>query len=156
MIEPSDQYPDAPTVTIGGKKWPIPKLAARQLMSIRRPVIDLNTRLHEVQVAAIKSEADRAAAVSAAIDAANTLFAEMPADDWARLIVDVVYMALTRAHPKLTRDEFLDLEYEDGAMIMAWYVVRDQSGVFYKAKPEDVPQQGEEQGAQSPTSTGSE
>ena len=50
-------------------------------------------------------------------------------------ILDVVHAALTRAYPRLTREEFLDLPASTPELIAALAVVTRQTGFF---KPAEV------------------
>ena len=52
-------------------------------------------------------------------------------------LVEIVYQGLTRAHPKLAREEFLDMAATDLELFLAFLVIRDQSGLFV-AKPAGV------------------
>lgn len=116
MIEPAEFDPaDTPSVTLAGKQWPMPELVIRQNRKVRRPLIEMNDRI-------------RLANKDGAV------FAELPEEDWDRLIVVPIYYGLTRAHPTLKLEEFLDWPATDEELVNAWFVLRDQSGVFLKPK----------------------
>lgn len=159
MTEPAEFDPKTtPAIELDGKKWPIPRLAVRQLREVRRPLIDLTNRITAARVeAATLAGEDPADIADAMIRAGSDAFADLSKDDYASLLTEVVYQGLTRAHPKLAREEFIDMPISDDEMITAWFVVRDQSGVFVKLdKTEDQPP-GEATGAnQSPNQTGTE
>jgi hypothetical protein len=131
MTDLAEQSP--PTVTLGGRQWPIPELAIRQLRLVRRPLIDLTD-----QIAATESETtgERVMKLSTAQYEA---------------MVEIVYQGLTRAHPKLTRDEFLDMPATDMEIFQAFLVVRSRSGLFVTASEARPP--GEAQAEPSPTGT---
>ena len=118
-------------VTLGGRQWPVPELAIRQLRAVRRPLIDLTDA-----IAATESETtgERVMTLSTA---------------QYESMCEVVYQGLTRAHPKLSRDEFLDLAASDAEIFLAFLVVRRQSGVYVTRDAEaSIP------GEARPTGTG--
>lgn len=132
MAKPKND-PKIPTVALGGKEWQVPKLAIRQLIEVRAPLIEINQRM-----------------IDAKGDAAAT-FSKLSGNDYQALVVMPVYHALTRAKPELTEDEFLDMEISDGELITAWFTVRQQSGIFGKPGESDA---GEAKAARkSPTGT---
>jgi hypothetical protein len=119
MTEPAECPEGVPAVTLAGQKWPIPELAIRQLRLVRRPLIDLTDAIAETQD---ETTGQRVMKLS------NEQYAQM---------TEVVYQGLTRAHPKLGRDEFLDMSCTDMEIFLAFLVVRRQSGLFV-AKPSDA------------------
>src|SRR5580698_494172 len=125
MTDPAEYPPDTPTVTLAGKTWPIPELAIRQLRLVRRPLIDLTDA-----IAATESETtgERVMRLSTAQYEA---------------MVDIVYQGLTRAHPKLAREDFLDLPASDMEIFQAFLVVRSQSGLFVTAPQTEARPPGE-------------
>jgi hypothetical protein len=126
----------SPTVTLAGKAWPIPELAIRQLRVVRRPLIDLTDA-----IAATESETT------------GQRVMKLSAPQYADL-VEIVYQGLTRAHPKLAREEFLDMAATDLELFLAFLVIRDQSGLFV-AKPAgaEAGTPGEGHTIRSPTGT---
>jgi hypothetical protein len=137
MTEPASFDATTPKVLLGGKSWPVPELAIRQLRAVRRPLIDLTEAIAETEDA---STGDRVMRLSTAQYEA---------------MCEVVYQGLTRAHPQLTRDEFLDLACGDAEIFLAFLVVRRQSGV-YVMRSSDVEASipGEAHGSASPIGTG--
>jgi hypothetical protein len=135
MTDPADYPPDTPTVTLAGQAWPIPELAIRQLRVVRRPLIDLTDA-----IAATESETtgERVMKLSTAQYEA---------------MVDIVYQGLTRAHPKLAREEFLDMPATDMEIFQAFLVVRSQSGLFVAAPQTEARPPGEAAAESSPTGT---
>lgn len=129
----TDPTAHTPTVTLGGRQWPVPELAIRQLRLVRRPLIDLTDA-----IAASESETtgERVMKLSTA--------------DYEQM-VEIVYQGLTRAHPKLGREEFLDLPATDMEIFQAFLVVRSQSGLFVTANEARPP--GEAKAEPSPTGT---
>jgi len=116
MTKPN--HHDAPSVVLAGRKWPIPELGVRQLRAVRRPLIDLTDAIAETE-----SETTRERVLRLSSEQYEAM-------------CEVVYQGLTRAHPELARDEFLDMTCTDAEILLAFLVVRRQSGVFV-AKPRD-------------------
>lgn len=119
MTEPADCPEGVPTVTLAGKNWPIPELAIRQLRIVRRPLIDLTDAIAQTED---ETTGQRVMKLSS---------------EQYTLMTDVVYQGLTRAHPELDRDVFLDMPCTDMEMFLAFLVVRRQSGLFV-ARPPDA------------------
>jgi hypothetical protein len=130
MTEPTEYPQSTPCVTLGGREWPVPELAIRQLRAVRRPLIDLTEA-----IAATDSES----AGERVLRLTTAQYESM---------CEVVYQGLTRAHPTLSRDEFLDLAATDAEIFLAFLVVRRQSGV-YVARDAEASTTGEA----SPTGT---
>ncbi|HUO92557.1 MAG TPA: hypothetical protein VMU22_06535 [Rhizomicrobium sp.] len=135
MTDPADHHPDTPTVTLAGRRWPVPELAIRQLRVVRRPLIDLTD-----QIAATGTETtgERVMKLSTA------QYEQM---------VEIVYQGLSRAHPKLSREEFLDLAATDMEIFQAFLVVRRQSGLFVTTPQDEARPVGEAEAEPSPTGT---
>jgi hypothetical protein len=110
--EPSIDCSGAPVVTLAGREWFVPVLAMRQARIVVPALMRLMPVLQSLQSgeAAPLSEQDYDA------------------------ILDVVHAALTRAYPRLTREEFLDLPASTPELIAALAVVTRQTGFF---KPAD-------------------
>lgn len=138
MTEPAEY--DAKTtaaVTLAGRKWPIPELGVRQLRYVRRPLLDLTKRLADTDPSLGQS-----------------VLLSLTTEEYESLVVEVVFQGLTRAHPSLTRDEFLDMAISDVEMTAAWLVVRRQSGVFvFGDSAQDAPV-GEAMAAETKSQTG--
>lgn len=133
MTSPAVHDPNTPTVKLDGKEWPIPELVPRQLRHMRSALLEMNAKL---------GQEDGDKAVSA--------FGLLSDEDYDRLVLKPIYWALTRAHPALTEEEFLDFKSTDGERVTAWYIVRTQSGLFVFAQPEGedgATQAGEAQAA---------
>lgn len=97
---------EAPTVTLGGRDWKIPKLAARQNKLVITRLLSL-----------------------AAFDAQN------PTDDQMEKLYSSVFIALTRAYPSLTRDEFDDLPISYEECMKAFPIIADAAGLIPKNPP---------------------
>lgn len=130
-----------PTLTYGGKVWPLAELGARQLRMVRVPLKKLTDRLNTALRGAgadLVKQAGMQADILLTIDG----------DEYDALMLVPIWQAITRLHPDLTWDEFLDLPVKDGEVTAAWFAARKISGVFEfveSAKTEDKDEQGEAQ-----------
>lgn len=115
MIEPASCDADIPRVKLAGREWPVPELAVRQLRIVRRPLIDLTDAIAATETETMGQRVMRLTTAQ---------YEEL---------CEIVYQGLTRAHPSLTREEFLDMQASDMELFMAFLVVRRQSGIFVAA-----------------------
>ena len=114
--DPQIDCANAAVVTLAGREWFVPVLAMRQARVVVPALMRLMPVLQNLQ-----SGMESAAQLSQAdYDA----------------ILDVVHAALTRAYPRLTRDEFLDLPASTPELIAALAVVTRQTGFFKPAEAE--------------------
>ena len=104
---------DNPIVKLGGREFPVPELAPRQLRQIRSALIEFNRLLRQSPDGAAISLSDA---------------------DYDRLLLKPVYIGLTRGTPDLKPDEFDDLPIAESELINAWFTVRRQSGLFVIAE----------------------
>jgi hypothetical protein len=138
MTEPARYDPaTTPAVEWHGRKWPIPELAARQLDLIWDDVIALTEALR------IEKE-----------DEFGRKIYSLSADQMRRLR-GVVYVGLTRAHGELTRDEFDDVPATPLEIVLAFFVVRNQSLIFGRPSKEAAVKRGEGERGASRISNGS-
>jgi hypothetical protein len=100
---------ETPIVTLGGRGFPVPELAPRQLRQIRSALIEFNNLLRKSPDGAAISLSD---------------------DQYDRLLLKPVYIGLTRGTPDLKPEEFDDLPISETELITAWFTVRRQSGLF--------------------------
>lgn len=127
MDKPSKKVPGAPAVTLAGKKWPIPELAVRQLRYVRAPIVELTDRINTAYEPVFKDgEIVGQRIKEGAVDPVVSLSVE----DYDRLIVEVVWQGLTRAHPDITLDDVLDMTATPAELFSAWLVVRRQSRIY--------------------------
>ena len=118
---------NSPTITLGGKQWVIPLLAARQNRIIDPLILKL-----------------------------MPIFAEMSKDQFTGLglvteesyrhFQEICFVAITRNDPTVTRDMFLDLPVTLTEMVSAFPIIAGQTGIFKKADKGDIPS-GEAPGA---------
>ena len=168
MIEPAEAYPeDAVLVELAGRQWPVPVLVWRDLKKCRYELIELQNRFNDASrwlppplVDADDDHADEAAKREKAMSARNaqvlgSVFNSLPNEDYDRLVMGPIFIALHALHPKLTRDEFESWHSSEAERQFAWLMVRTQTGMFLAAAPEDD-DAGEAAGdTQPPSQTGS-
>jgi hypothetical protein len=138
MIEPAKLDPEIPTIEWNGKQYPVPELGPKWLTRVWTAIPALTKALADQERGA--EFGDRAFSLSEA--------------EVAQLF-DVVYVGLTRAHA-IAREEFDEVPMTPGEAIMAFFVVRKQSGMYGRSasKKQDATP-GEATAAGSPTGNGS-
>jgi hypothetical protein len=120
---------EIPTIDIDGRKWPIPRLAIKQLKVV---VPMLMARLPQMRNGG----------------AVGNLTAEAMDD-----LFTIVYTGLTRAHPAMTRDEFDNMIMSFDEMLAAVVVVQQQTKSFVPPKSEQPAEAPGEAPVISPTGT---
>jgi len=115
--DPQIDCANAAVVTLAGREWFVPVLAMRQARIVVPALMRLMPVLQNLQNGTAEGVAQ---------------LAEVDYD----AILDVVHAALTRAYPRLTRDEFLDLPASTPELIAALAVVTRQTGFFKPAEEE--------------------
>lgn len=180
MTQMSHTDPATPTVNLGGKSWPIPELAPRQLRHARRLIIDVTKAIEPktepnapadeaaalqereacLRIALELNRDDVAAAIGARserpvppkiVQTTGDQLISMSSEDFGKMC-DAVYYGLTRAHPDLTRDAFDDMPVTDAEMYLAFLIVRHQSQV-YASLQRQGPKSGEAKAMESQTGT---
>lgn len=109
----SPDLQDCPRIKVAGQEWPVPLLAPRQNRKIIPGLMSLK---------GLKSKPDE--------------LTEAQFDT----LLDIVYLALTRAHPDLKKDEFMDWPVPAHELLDAFPVIAMQTGVV-KSVP-NVPMPG--------------
>lgn len=140
MTEPAIYPEGTPTVTLAGKVWPVPELAVRQLRHVRRPLIDLTEAITQ-QTEKTTDEAT-GEVIEKVIKSSGALIMALSEAQYEQM-TDVVFWGLSRAHPDLKKEEFLDWPASELEMLNAFFAVRSQSGVFMKAAAAAAPKEGE-------------
>lgn len=148
MTEPADYDSETtPAVMLAGKPWPIPELVWRDLRKCRAELIELNTRVNEALERSdgpadeepISRNFRQLGVLAAALNALDN-------DDFDRLVMGPIFVALRSLHPSLSRDEFDSWRTTETERQTAWLTVRRQSGLFvFSAGADEEP--GEEAGA---------
>ena len=109
--DPQIDCANAAVVTLAGREWFVPVLAMRQARIVVPALMRLMPVLQNLHNGATEGAA------------------QLSENDYDA-ILDVVHAALTRAYPRLTRDEFLDLPASTPELIAALAVVTRQTGFF--------------------------
>lgn len=114
MMLPNAACPmGTPTITLAGKKWPVPPLAIKQL----RIIIPASTVIGELRKGQGVSPAQMGA------------------------ILNVVHTALTRAHPGFPADEFDEMEISLPELMEAVPIILEATGM--KRPPKEGAAPGE-------------
>jgi len=170
-IEPSTAYGNGttPTIRLAGKEWPLPRLAIRQQRVVVPAIQRFTAWVRSIQP--LRSKMDKLQAEIAALRKAEQPIPDESFQEERKLadeligayndmppmvldaIIDACYAALTRAHPKITREEFDGMEITVPELMRAITVITEQSGIF-KPVSEGVSATGEAQTQEShPTGT---
>jgi hypothetical protein len=150
MIQPAEYDPrKTPVIVWRGQDWPIPELAARQLIEAGEPIERITDVLRALDKAAGLPENY----AGLPDDEKRTIDSRRGTATLERLykftraqfadLCEVVYIGLTRAHPKLTAEEFYDTPTSPAEMLLAFYVVRRQARMYDFAPRRDAPAPGE-------------
>lgn len=110
----------APSVALGGQRWPVPTLAARQNRVIDPLILSLLP-------------------VFSAWQADKTLSLSKLGAVQYEALLEIAFQAIRRAHPELTREQFLDLPVTLPELVAAFPVIARQTGVFERASPGEDP-----------------
>lgn len=115
---------DVPVITLAGKQWPVPLLAPRQ----NRKVVPLLVSVGLITDARSISE---------------ELYGKL---------LDIVYLALSRAHPNLARDEFDDMPIQTMELVNAIPTIAEQTGMLKAGEPGELQGSRQTGTTSSPTS----
>lgn len=102
-----------PEITLGGKQWKIPKMAVKQNRIIVPLIINIIPIFNEWS----KDNKGSYPKIS---------------EHYSELL-KITYVALTRATPDLTEQQFEDLEITFPEIIAAYITIAEQTGIFAKA-----------------------
>ncbi len=151
MISPAEyDSRKTPIIVWRGQEWPIPELAARQLIEASERIERITEVLRALDKAAglpenyseLSDEAKRAVDARRGTATLERLY-KFTREQFADLC-EVVYIGLTRAHPKLTPEEFYDAPTSPAEMLLAFYVARRQSRMYEFAPRRGAPPPGED------------
>jgi hypothetical protein len=134
MYNPVDTE-NAPKVALGGQLWPVPPLAARHNKIVDPLILSLLPLFAEW-------DTDRAGAL-----------AKLGSAHYESL-QEISFQGLKRAHPQLTRDQFLDLPITLPELVAAFAIIAKQTGIFERAGPGEASAEGiPPDSSNSPTGT---
>lgn len=114
-----------PTIKVGGLEWPVPFLAPRQNRVIVPGLMKLGENLDVRQMNQEQYDT----------------------------VVSFVYIAMTRAHPALTKEEFDDMAFPLEDMMQALQTIGLQTGMLKKSVGSEQPETGEAKAGESQTGT---
>ncbi len=145
MARPANRSAGVKTVVLGGGKYDIPEMAVRQLREIRLPILEMSEKISSAHGIINRGTEDAPDLRWELKEGIQEPILTLSRDDYDRLILQVVWIGLTKKLPDMTYDEFLDIPATDGEIFAAWLAVRDQSGVFVKPSDskEKKPSSGE-------------
>lgn len=111
---PPDNAPQ--DIVLAGKKWQIPMLSARQNRLIDPLILGLLPVF-----AAWQEDKERAL----------TMINQQQYD----ALLDIAFYSLSRSHPQVTRDAFMDLPITLPELVAAFAVIAGQTGIFARGRP---------------------
>lgn len=129
---------DSEFITLVGQQWPIPPLGIRQNRIVVPKLLALVKTLAPMLAASavLKANPD--------VDPFALIQHFALSEEQMDMLGDVVYIALTRAHRTLSRDDFLDMPVGLKELAMAFPVIMKQCGflkpVSEVALGEEAPQ----------------
>lgn len=129
-----------PQITIAGKAWPIPMLAPKQNVKVVPAILRVVPKILATGNGEGKFDLKKFAE---AVDEAS--YADL---------LNIVFLALTRGHPDLSRDEFDNMPVPTMDLVLAVIVIASQTGVIKAGmKPAGDVQLGEAGAGNSQTGT---
>jgi hypothetical protein len=114
-----ENTPDIPTITLAGREWPVPVLAPRQNRIVVPALLELIPKI-------LRARDESANAGETTSFAQLSRYLDTPAYD---RLTDVVFAALTRAHPGHSRAEFDELPIDTLELIASVRVIALQAGL---------------------------
>ncbi len=138
------------TVTLGGVDYPIPPLGIRQLRIVMPAALALLRELGPTLATVIAMKAEAEAKLAGGGDASTSFDAQSMIDlitgldlstEQFEYATNILYPAIQRGTPSLTRDQFLDMEITMAELMAAVPVVLAQTGLMNpkKAGTTDAP-----------------
>lgn len=106
----------AKEVMLGGKKWEIPMLSARQNRVVDPLILGLLPLFAAWQQ-------DKAMAIG------------MLSQQQYEALQEIAYQGIARGKPEVSRDSFLDLPVTLPELVTAFAVVAEQTGIFSRGEP---------------------
>ncbi|HLY07615.1 MAG TPA: hypothetical protein VKR31_17850 [Rhizomicrobium sp.] len=109
-----------PTITLAGREWPLPKLAPRQNRIVVPALLELVPRILKA-----RDEVDKAGEKGSFATLARYL--DTGSYD---ALANLVFAALTRANPSLTREEFDDMAIDTFELVAAVVPIARAAGLI--------------------------
>ena len=114
-----------PGIMIAGREWPVPPLSPRQNRIVVPALLEVVPKIVQM-----RAPADPSGQVGD--PARPTQQLDTPTYD---RLADIVFHALTRAHPELTRAAFDDMPIDTAELFAAINVIARQAGLLKPADP---------------------
>ncbi|MGH6889803.1 MAG: hypothetical protein ACREHF_11520 [Rhizomicrobium sp.] len=116
---------DVPTIRLAGRDWPVPALAPRQNRLVVPALFELVPKILRARdEAAGTGETGHFAGLAGYLDTRA----------YDRL-TEIAFLALTRAHPDLSRTEFDDMPIDTLELIAAVRTIAAQAGLLRRESP---------------------
>jgi hypothetical protein len=103
---------EGPTVTLNGTAYTVPELVPRQLCHVRRALLDFQKAVNKAP--------------------SFDVFSESLTDEHYAALVEFAYWGVANAND-VSREEFDKWKIGGGELFVAFFAVRNQSGLFVKA-----------------------
>jgi hypothetical protein len=110
-----------PVIVIAGKEWHVPLLSPKQNRIIVPALLDVVPRIIQMGAPADPSK-----------QTGEPVRLDTPTYD---RLTDIVFHALTRAHPELTRADFDDMAIDTAELFAAVNVIARQAGLLKPVDP---------------------
>lgn len=167
-LEPAENPPPrSKFILLAGKRWPIPKLGPRQqrvivpkanklLRALMPKLFAANQEREAIaKVAAEEKKAQQPERAKTAEDVEKSLRVMLSTVDLTQEqyddLVDITVAALSKLHPKVNREVFLDWDVATMELVMALLSISIQASILdEQAKPEERSSAVGEQAAESP------
>jgi len=120
-------HPGVPSIKIAGKDWPVPQLAPRQNRVVVPALLNVLPKIIGAREQA-NGQMDGGGLAQLAQYLDTTAYDKL---------TDIVFHALSRAHPELRRDDFDDMPVDTAELFAAISVIAHQAGLFKPAKAAD-------------------
>jgi hypothetical protein len=116
-------HADAPSINIAGKQWPVPQLSPRQNRLVVPALLDVLPKIIRArEQATVQKDGGSLTQLAHYLD--TTAYDKL---------TDIVFHALSRAHPDLKREDFDDMPVDTAELFAAMSVIAHQAGLFKPA-----------------------
>lgn len=123
-MDNSSEATPVPTITLAGREWPLPKLAPRQNRIVVPALVTLIPKI-------LRARDETTAAGETSALAGLARYLDTQSYD---ALANIVFAALTRATPSLTRDAFDDMAADTSELLAAVAPIARAAGLL-KAHP---------------------
>ena len=129
MTEPNQAVvPPFEYISLAGKLWPIPLLGPRQNRIVIPKLMELFKKIFSQLPDGYQIGQPITPEVVAGITVSTAQYDDM---------IEVVWLALTKAHPKLGKDEFLDWPIPTAELTGSLFIILKQTGHIKVGKSDD-------------------